>query len=246
MAGSMQGMVAIVTGGGSGIGRAACRALAAQGAAVAVVDVDLGRAQAVAGALATPGLALAANVADGAQVRGCVGRVTEQWGRLDALVNCAGIYYTTRVEEISEAEWDRILSINLKGAFLCCQAAIPHLRRQKGAIVNVSSISGRTQSTLAGVHYVASKAGLIGLTMGLANQLAADGIRVNCVAPGPTDTPILDGLNDEQRQRLAQRAPLGRLAQPEEIAAAIAFLASPAASFITGETVNVNGGAFMM
>ena len=246
----MQGLVAIITGGGSGIGRATCLELAGRGASLVVADISLALAEEVAGAVTALGaaaLACPVDVAASGDVEHAVQRVGDRFGRVDILVNSAGIYQVGTLSEISEDDWDRVLAVNLKGAFLFCKEVVPLMQqRRSGAIVNVSSVSGRTKSLLAGVNYVASKAGVIGLTMCLAGQLAGDGIRVNCVAPGTIDTPINANLTPEEREALTGRCPLGRLGQPEEVAAAIAFLASPVASYITGETLNVNGGVFMV
>ena len=250
MARDVKGCVAIVTGGGSGIGRAVCLELASRGARIAAVDISAGAAQEVVDqvrALGAEALAIGADVSSHADVAAAVGQVLDRWQRIDILVNSAGILQMGTIEEIDEKDWDQVLDVNLKGAFLFCKAVVPIMRRQgSGAIVNVSSVSGRTKALYAGPNYVASKAGLIGLTMSLANQLAADGIRVNCVAPGTIETPMNARLSPEERQRLVERCPMGRLGRPEEVAAAIAFLASPAASYITGETLNINGGVFMI
>lgn len=247
---SLRGKVALVTGGGSGIGRAVCLQLGHMGARVAAADLSLAGAQATVAQMADAGLEGAAyrvDVSSAAAVQALVDAVCRRWGGVDVLANTAGIYQVGGLDEIDEAAWDRLLDVNLKGAFLLCRAVVPVMReRGGGAIVNLSSISGRTKSDLAGVNYVASKAGIIGLTMCLGNQLARDGIRVNCVAPGTTDTPMVADVGEEGRAILTKRVPLGRLGLPEEIAAAVAFLASPAASYITGETLNVNGGAFMV
>ncbi len=246
----MSGLVAMVTGGGSGIGRATCLELARRRAEVAVVDLSCQAAQVVADEVKASGSSAAGfgcDVSSGTEVREMVASVGERFGRVDVLVNSAGLYRIGTIDDISEEDWDRLLSVNLKGAFLCCKEAVPWMRRRGGgAIVNLSSISGRTKSDLAGVHYVASKAGIIGLTMCLASQLAPEGIRVNCVAPGTIDTPMNAGLSPEGRAILTKRVPMGRLGEAEEVAAVIAFLASPEASYVTGETVNVNGGAFMI
>jgi len=248
---TMHGQAAIVTGGGSGIGRAVCALLARQGVNVAVIDLDLARARAVATKVeagnSCRAIACQADVSSGDQVNAVVERAVREFEGIDILVNCAGMYAIGTILDVSEKDWDRMLAVNLKGQFLTCKAVVPVMQRQgSGAIVNVSSISGRTTSLLAGPHYVASKAGVIGLTMCLANQLASYGIRVNCVAPGTTDTPMVGWLEPDQAERLRTRVPLGRIATPAEVASAIVFLASPAASYITGETLNVNGGSFMV
>ncbi len=247
---SLTGKIALVTGGGSGIGRATCLQLGRMGAKVAAADLSLPGAQATVEQMAAEGLTGAAHpvdVSSAEQVHCLVEAVCDRWGGIDVLANTAGIYQVGGIDDIGEADWDRVLGVNLKGAFLLCRAVVPVMRaRGGGAIVNLSSISGRTKSDLAGVNYVASKAGIIGLTMCLGNQLARDGIRVNCVAPGTTDTPMVANVGEEGRAILTKRVPLGRLGRPDEIAAAVAFLASPAASYITGETLNVNGGAFMV
>ncbi len=246
----LAGKVALVTGGGSGIGRAVCQQLGRLGAQVAAADLSLAGAQATVEQMVAAGLAGAAyrvDVSSAEEVQALVQAVCDRWGGIDVLANTAGVYQVGGIDDIDEAAWDRMLDVNLKGAFLLCRAVVPVMRsRGGGAIVNLSSISGRTKSDLAGVNYVASKAGIIGLTMCLGNQLAREGIRVNCVAPGTTDTPMVADVGEEGRAILTRRVPLGRLGRPEEIAAAVAFLASPAASYITGETLNVNGGAFMV
>ncbi len=247
----MRGQVAIVTGGGSGIGRAVCLRLAQRGVKVAVADIRIDQAESVeeeVRSAGSEGLACRVNVAASSDIEQTVRQVREHFGRIDILINCAGIYQIGPITQISESDWDRMLDINLKGVFLFCKAVVPVMQEQGGGvIVNTSSISGRTKSTLAGVNYVAAKAGIIGLTMCLANQLAAQGIRVNAVAPGTTDTPMTSALfTPEDAARFCTQIPLGRMGTADEIAAAVVFLASPDASFITGETLNVNGGAFMV
>ncbi len=246
----MQGQVAIVTGGGSGIGRATCLELARRGVRVAVADLSAEAAGRVAGeviALGAEALDCGVDVTAAEQVERTVRAVRERFGRIDILVNSAGIYQSGTIDQVSEADWDRVLAVNLKGTFLFCKAVIPcMLERGSGAIVNISSISGRTRSQLAAVSYVASKAGVIGLTMCLASQLAGKGVRVNCVAPGSVSTPMTDLWSAEEREFIRRSIPMGRLGCPAEVASAIVYLASPAASFITGETLNVNGGAFMV
>ncbi len=163
------------------------------------------------------------------------------------MVNCAGIYHVGECEAITPELWDQVLDINLRGTNLVCRAALPGmLARGAGSIVNLASISGRTKSVLAAPSYVASKAGVIGLTMSLASQTAGRGVRVNAVAPGPVDTDMIRNLPEDAQARLITTIPIGRLATAGEIAQAIAFLAGDAAASITGETLNVNGGAFMV
>lgn len=246
----MSGRVAIITGGGSGIGRATALALARRGASIAVADLSAEAAERVAAEVRGAGaeaLVCPVNVADSAQVQAVVRSVVYHFHRVDILVNSAGLYRLGQIGDVSEADWDLLLDVNLKGAFLFCKEVVPHMQRQhSGAIVSLSSVSGRTKALYAGVHYCASKAGVIGLTMCLANQLAADGIRVNAVAPSTIDTPMNAGLSEAERQALRERVPLGRLGLAEEVAAAVVFLASDAASYITGDTINVNGGVFMV
>lgn len=248
---AMHGQVALVTGGGSGIARAACLQLSARAVQVVVADIRLAQAQATADEITGQGgeaLALAVNVASSGDVHELFRKALDRFGRIDILVNCAGAYQVGPITAVSEEDWDRLIDINLKGTFLTCKEAAEVMQRQGGGvIVNTSSISGRTKSTLAACNYVASKAGIIGLTMCLASQLAAANIRVNCVAPGTTETPMtMSVFTESDAAGFRKTIPLGRMGKPEEIASVIVFLASPAASFITGETVNVNGGAFMV
>lgn len=246
----MQGMVAVVTGGGSGIGRCVGLQLAERGVRVALLDISVERAEAVSRELrllCVDAQAYCVDVTSSSQVNATIAQLHQRFGRIDILVNSAGIYKVGGINQVSEADWDQMLAINLKGDFLLCKAVVPIMQAQRcGAIVNLASISGRTKSKFAGPHYVASKAGVIGLTMALANQLAANGIRVNAVAPATTDTPMISFLSADERHALEAQTPLGRLGTPEEVAAAIVFLASPEASYITGETLNVNGGTFMV
>ena len=243
--------VALITGGGGGIGRETARLLAAEGAKVAAADVRLELAQETAElvqrASGSEGAAFALDVTAEASIADVVRQVEGQLGPVDVLVNCAGIYRIGDYAGVDAAAWRQLLEINLTGTFLMCRAVLPGMiERRRGSIVNLSSISGRTKATLAAPSYVASKAGVIGLTMSLASQAAAHGVRVNAVAPGPADTDMTRGLTDEQRARLIPTIPLGRMATAQEVAKAVVFLASDAASFITGETLNVNGGAFMV
>lgn len=237
------GRVALITGAGRGIGLATARALGARGASVVMVDV-----QDLSGVL-TPdrSLAITADVTSAEDVERAVKATVARFGRLDILVNNAGICPLTPFAEISPDEWDHVLAVNLKGAFLCCQAALPHLRRSgtSGRIINIASVAGQMGGVLVGAHYAASKAGLIGLTKSLARLLAPDGVTVNCIAPATTATDLTAAWPDELQAQVQAQIPLGRFAQPEEIAAAVCHLASDAASFMTGATLDVNGGLYL-
>jgi 3-oxoacyl-[acyl-carrier protein] reductase len=246
----LRGLVALVTGAAGGIGRETALLLAEEGAAVAVADVRVEGAEETAADVrrrGAPALALPLDVTDGASVESAVRAAGEALGPLEVLVNSAGIYRVGALDEVTPEAWDATLAVNLRGTFLVCRAVLPGmLARGRGSVVNLSSISGRTKATLAAPSYVASKAGVIGLTMSLAAQGAARGVRVNAVAPGPADTEMIRTLDPEMQARLLQTLPMGRLASAREVAQAIVFLASPCASYITGETLNVNGGAFMV
>jgi NAD(P)-dependent dehydrogenase (short-subunit alcohol dehydrogenase family) len=246
----LKGKVALITGAGGGIGQATARVLAAEGALIGAADLDGDRAGATIAEVTragSRGVALALDVTSESSVGDAVAAIERRLGPPDILVNCAGIYHVGGLETVSPARWDDLLDVNLKGTFLTCRAVLPGMiARRQGSVVNLASISGRTRSTLAAPSYVASKAGVIGLTMSLATQSAPYQVRVNAVAPGPTDTEMIRGLAPDLQSRLVTTIPLGRLATALEVAQAIAFLASDAAGFITGETLNVNGGAFMV
>jgi 3-oxoacyl-[acyl-carrier protein] reductase len=240
-----EGQGVIVTGGSAGIGRAACLAFAREGAAVAVVDLE--NAEAVAAEIARAGGTAApftADVARAADVQAMVEAVVARFGRIDVLVNNAGIGRPGRIEDVSEAEWDRTLAVDLKAHFLTCRAVVPVMRRQgAGRIVNVGSIAGRHVSLANSIAYTSAKAGVIGFTRHLAQEVGRDGIRVNAVAPGPCRTPLLAGVMDAEREAaVVARIPLGYVSEPEEQAAVILFLASDDARYVHGAIVDVNGG----
>lgn len=239
------GDVAVVTGGGSGIGYATARSLALGGAAVAVLDCDGDAATRAAIRIREEGggaLAISGDVADADAVAGAMARVRAELGPVTILVNNAAVRARGGFLTIDLESWERVLAVNLTGPFICCRAVVPEMMaRGGGRIVNVSSIAGRHRSTVNGVHYTSSKAGLIGLTRHLAMELASHNVRVNCVCPGPTRTLTGGPLGGEDA-RLAAGIPLGRPATPEDVAAVIRFLVSPAAAYMTGAVVDVNGG----
>ncbi len=238
--------VALVTGAGRGIGLSIALAFAREGAHVAVCDIVpllLERALAEIKGRYGQALAFQMDVTRKEQIDDVVDALLARWGAVDILVNNAGIYEVLPTEEISEEQWDRVLAVNLKGAFLCCQAVIPHMKRQgSGRIISIASSAGKTGGTLAGAHYAVSKAGLICLTKQLAREFGPRGITVNAVAPGRIDTPMIHVASDEENEAFRLRTPLRRLGMPQDVADAVLFLASDEASFITGEIMDVNGG----
>jgi len=249
----LTGRVAIVTGAGSprGIGRATASCLAQEGADIVVGDLDLCGAETVAGEVRSLGrrsIAVRADVTSEPDVAALVRRALEEFGRIDILVNNAGITQPKRVPDITVADWDRVLAVNLKGTFLCSKAVLSTMVAQRyGRIVNLSSVSAkRGGGVFGGAHYSAAKAGILGFAKALAREVAAQGITVNSVAPGLVATDIRGGLEDPETQdEMAKDIPAKRLAKPEEVAAAIAFLASEDAAYITGEEIDVNGGSHM-
>jgi 3-oxoacyl-[acyl-carrier protein] reductase len=243
----LAGHIAFVTGAARGIGLAVAEALAGRGAGVAMLDVDITKLAPAAQSIGERALAIEADVSRPDEVQRAIRQTVEHFGGLNILVNNAGICPMSDFADITEAEWDRVLAINLKGAFLCCQAALPYLRRsgRQGRIVNIASVAGEMGGVAVGAHYVASKAGLIGLSKSMARLLAADGVTVNCLAPGTADTDLIADWSEETKGRLRAQIPLGRFAQPEEIAEAVCFLVSDQAAFITGATLDVNGGLYL-
>lgn len=244
----LQGQVAIVTGGAQGIGRAIAEALAKAGSDVAVVDLDVGRAQdtvAAVGRLGRRAVAVKANVADAADVKTMLDQVTSDFGRVNILVNNAGITRDALLLRMKEEDWNLVLDVNLKGTFLCTKAVLPVMLKQRGGtIVNIASVVG-VMGNAGQANYAASKAAVIGFTKTVAREYASRGVTVNAVAPGFIDTTMTQGLVGEAREALLKQIPLGRLGLPEDVAAAVGFLVSPAAAYITGHVLHVNGGMLM-
>lgn len=249
MAEDFAGKVAVVTGGGNGIGAATCRAFAAQGAHVAVLDRDAAAAESVAGGIADRGgnaTAHAIDVADRSAFHVAATKIAEAAGGIDVLVNGAGTTVRQLIRDMRPEDWDRVIAVNLTGAFNGIQAVLPHMRRRGGAIINVASIAGQRISFGGTANYSASKAGLLGLTRHAAYELAPDGIRVNAVCPGPTATAFGGAIPSEETKAVrAQKIPLGRMCEPEDIADPILFLAGPAARMITGVALTVDGGVLV-
>jgi 3-oxoacyl-[acyl-carrier protein] reductase len=245
---SLNGKIALVTGAAQGIGRDIALGLAKDGADVAICDVNLEAAQKTAGdieAMGRKSLALKANVAASADVIAMIDQTVEKFGRIDVLVNNAGITRDGLILRMKDEDWDLVLSINLKGAFLCTKTALKHMTKQRsGTIINIASIVG-AMGNAGQANYVASKAGLIGLTKTIAREYANRNVTANAVAPGFIDTAMTQALSEQVRADLAKQIPLGRLGSSEDVANAVRFLASPAAAYITGQVIHVNGGMYM-
>jgi 3-oxoacyl-[acyl-carrier protein] reductase len=248
---TLKGRTAVVTGAGRGMGRAVALALSTRGAQVVVNDLNGEDAERTADELRSAGaeaIAVQADVVDAAGVRHMVEQAIERFRAVHILVNNAGILRPTPVIDISEAEWDLVIGVNLKGTFLCSQAVLPSMQAAGwGRIVNFSSTAGKNVSTLGGAHYTAAKAGILGLTRHLAREVARYGITVNAVCPGLIDTEMVRStISDERARAYAERFPISRLGRPEEVAELVAFLASDRAAYITGAALDINGGDLMV
>ncbi|MDN5292741.1 MAG: 3-oxoacyl-[acyl-carrier protein] reductase [Eubacteriales bacterium] len=240
---------AIVTGASRGIGKAIAVALAREGATVVINDLSQEAAEAAAAEIrANNGraIAMAADVADSAQVETMVTRVMEECGRIDILVNNAGITRDTLLLRMKEEDWDAVLNVNLKGVFNCTKAVSRFMIKQRsGVIVNIASVVA-VMGNIGQANYAAAKAGILGFTKAVARELASRGIRVNAVAPGYIQTDMTEKIPEEIKAKLIESIPLGFIGQPEDVAEAVLFLVSPAARYITGQTLHVNGGMVMV
>ncbi|MQA83849.1 MAG: glucose 1-dehydrogenase [Streptosporangiales bacterium] len=246
----LDGRAAVVTGSGRGIGRAIAHGLAAHGAAVVVADLDEAAGATVADEITgRDGRAIATrvDVRNAESVAAMVDTTVAKWGSVDILVNNAGVATTQVVEDTSEADWRRVLDVNLTGVFLCCQAVLPHMSAQgSGKIVNVASVAAKRISFNAGASYSASKAGLLAFTRHLAYEVAGRGINVNAICPGPTLTPMMAEVADEETLRVRARSvPRGRLAEPDDQLNAVLFLVSDLADMVCGVALDVDGGALL-
>ena len=250
----MKGRIALVTGGASGIGRAICQTLAARGARVAVADLQIDKARELVAELEARGegaVALEVDVTSSDSVSAGFAGVREAWGDPEILVNCAGWDELKPFLATDEAFWDRVIEINFKGALRTMHAALPAmLDASWGRVVNIGSDAGRVGSSLEAV-YSGAKGGVIALSKTIAREVARKGVTVNTVCPGPTATPLLQGIVDQSEsgdkviQAMTRAVPMKRLGEPEEVAAAVAFLASDEAAFVTGQTLSVSGGLTM-
>ncbi len=244
----LEGRVALVTGASQGIGRACALALAGQGASVAVAARNQQKLDELVAQIAATGgkaAAFAMDVADEEQIKSGVKSALSQFGKIDILVNNVGITRDQLVMRMKRADWDAVLNTNLTSAYLCIQQVIGSMLKQRwGRIINITSIFG--QMGQAGqANYAASKAGLIGLTMAMAREVASRNITCNAVAPGFIETSMTAVLSEEFKQNAVKMIPLGRVGTPEDVASAVCFLASEEASYITGHVLNVNGGMLM-
>jgi 3-oxoacyl-[acyl-carrier protein] reductase len=245
---TLSGRVALVTGASQGIGRACARKLAQSGAAVALAARGQEKLQALADEISAAGGKAAAftlDVGDEEQIKSTFKAAIAQFGKIDILVNNAGITRDQLVMRMKRADWDAVLNTNLTSAYLCTQQAIGSMLKQRwGRIINITSIFGQTGQA-GQANYAASKAGLIGLTMAIAREVSSRSITCNAVAPGFIETAMTSGLADDFKENAIKMIPLGRVGSPEDVANAVAFLASEEASYITGHVLNVNGGMLM-
>lgn len=242
----LTGKAALVTGASGGIGGAVARTLHAQGATVGLVGTRAAALEALAAELGERAHVLPCDLSDGTAVDALPKRATEAMGSFDILVNNAGLTRDNLFMRMSDAEWDAVIAVNLTAAFRLMRGALRGMMKARwGRIVNISSVVGATGNPGQG-NYAASKAGMVGMSKSLAAEVASRGITVNCVAPGFITTAMTEKLNDEQKARILTQVPAGRMGDAREIAAAVLYLASPEAGYVTGATLHVNGGMAML
>ena len=245
----LRGRVAIITGAARGIGKAIALAFIREGAKVAIIDSDREGLEILKkdmGKENKEAMLIPCDITKSSEVNGMVDQVYKTLGRIDILVNNAGIIRRGTIDSVTEEDWDRVIEVNLKGTFNCCKAVVGIMKLQGyGKIINVSSIAGKMGDITSAPGYGSSKAGIDALTKTLARQLAPFGINVNAVSPHAIETEMSAQWSEERRKEIIASIPLGRLGKPEDVAEAVLFLASDEASFITGEILDVNGGALM-
>jgi 3-oxoacyl-[acyl-carrier protein] reductase len=245
----LKNRVAIVTGGARGIGKAIALTFLREGAKVAIIDSDKERLEALKKEIKKENkeaMVIPCDITKSSEVNGMVDEVRKKFGRIDILVNNAGIIRRGTIETVTEEDWDRVIEVNLKGTFNCCRAVVETMKSQRyGKIVNISSIAGKMGDIASAPGYGPSKAGMDALTKTLARQLAQYRINVNGIAPHAIETEMSAQWSEERRKEIIASIPLSRLGKPEDVANAVLFLASDEASFITGEILDVNGGALM-
>ncbi|RJF92905.1 3-oxoacyl-[acyl-carrier-protein] reductase [Sphingomonas cavernae] len=242
----LTGMSALVTGASGGIGSAVARALAAQGARLAISGSNVEKLEAFRAELGDDHVALPCNLSDGAAVDALVPQAVEALGQLDILVNNAGVTRDNLAMRMKDEEWDQVIRVNLEAAFRLCRAAAkPMMKARFGRIISITSVVGATGNP-GQANYAASKAGLVGMSKALAQELASRGITVNCVAPGFIRSAMTDVLPDAQKEALTARIPAGKLGEGDDIGAAVVYLASREATYVTGQTLHVNGGMAMI
>ena len=253
----LNGKIALVTGAAGGLGKAIAMTLAKEGAKIIIIDIQQQAINDTVSEIKSMGnecSGYVCDISDQFQVKKVVKESVNNWGKIDILVNNAGGALNTKAkfEEVTEKDWDIVLNVNLKGAFFCCKEVIPHMKRQGGGrIVNISALAGRATASLAGVQYTSAKAGIGGLTRHLAKEFGKDNIYVNAVAPGITISgsrvkALWDAKSENEKKQVLNSIPLKRLGRPEDVANVVLFLASDEASYITGATIDSNGGRWMV